>query len=178
MPICVVLQLSTDWNAKAGQHDLATAGESELRYDVLLGDLVLEVNAVDFSARWGWIPLLDLAYSLKVMCDEILTGGPEATFEFTESDAWLRFARQGDAMEISANYVPQKAVVNIRDLCALLTSSAQDLSTRVTTQNPSHASNRSFQRMRQRVFSNPTPADSSVDHRAGCSRSKRNSSFL
>jgi hypothetical protein len=158
------LQLSANWNAKAAHHDLATADESALRYDVLLGDLILQFDGVDFSARWGWIPLLDLAYSLKDMCDEILTGEPEAAFEFTESDAWLRFSRQGDAVEISASYVPQKTVVEMRDFCALLTSSAQDFFTRVATQDPGLASNPSFQRMRERVFAAPTPKQSSGAH--------------
>lgn len=92
-------QLSADWNAKAAHHDLAIADESTLRYDVLLGDLILQINGVDFSAPWGWIPLLDLANGLKVMCDELLTGEPETVFEFTESDftpacgseSWTRF---------------------------------------------------------------------------------------
>jgi hypothetical protein len=155
------LQLSTYWNAKAAHHDLAAADESVLRYDVLLGDLILQINGVDFSARWGWIPLLDLAYSLKDMCDEILTGEPEAAFEFTESDAWLRFSRRGDAVEISASYVPQRTVIEMRDLCTLLTSSAQDFFTQIATENPGLASNPSFQRMRERVFATPAPKQTS-----------------
>ncbi len=156
------LQLSTDWNAKAAaRHDLTTADESVLRYDVLLGDLILQVNGVDFSARWGWIPLLDLAYGLKDMGDEILTGEPEASFEFTESDAWLRFSRRGDAVEISASYVPQTTVVEMRDLSTLLTSAAQDFFTRIATQNPGLASNPSFERMRERVFGPPVPKPTS-----------------
>jgi hypothetical protein len=161
MSMHLSLQLSADWNAKAAHHDLATADESALRYDVLLGDLILEVNDVDLSARWGWIPLLDLAYSLKDMCDEILTGEPEAAFEFTESDAWLRFSRRGDAVEISASYVPQKTVIEMREFCPLLTSSAQDFFAQVATQNPGLTSNSSFQRMRERVLATPAPKQTS-----------------
>ena len=153
----LVLQLSADWNAKAATCDLATADESALRYDILLGDLMFQVNGVDLSARWGWIPLLDLAYCLKDMSDQILTGEPGSAFEFTESDAWLRLARRGAAIEISASYVPEKATANSRDLCGLLTSSAQDFFTRVAAQNPGLASNPSFQRMRERVFAAPAP---------------------
>lgn len=155
------LQLSTDWNARVAHRDLATADESVLRYDVLLGDLILQINGVDFSARWGWIPLLDLACSLKDMSDEILTGEPEAAFEFTESDAWLQFSRRGDAVEVSASYVPQQSVVEARDLCTILTSAAQEFFTRVATQNPGLALNPSFDRMRQRVFGAPVPKSTS-----------------
>jgi hypothetical protein len=157
------LLLSNDWNVKAAHQDLGSVDETTLRYDVFLGDLVFQVNGVDFSARWGWIPLLDLAYGLKDMCDEIVSGEPETTFEFTESDAWLRLSRRGDAVEISASYVPETTLTEMRELCVSLTSAAREFFTRLEAHSPGIASNSSFQLMRDRVLATPNPNPKQID---------------
>jgi hypothetical protein len=58
---------------------------------------------VDLSARWGWVPVLDFAFGLAWVAQE-LDSRRSATFEFTESAAQLTFERHADVVEISASY--------------------------------------------------------------------------
>jgi len=44
--------------------ELVSASESELRYSLFLGDVVFRVGDADFSANWGWVPVLDFALGL------------------------------------------------------------------------------------------------------------------
>ena len=96
--------------------ELVSATESELRYSLFLGDVVFRVGDADFSANWGWVPVLDFALGLEGAARELLQGKEEAEFEFTESDSAIRFQRdQGDVF-ISASYAPHRTVVNLKDL--------------------------------------------------------------
>jgi len=87
--------------------DLAEMDIASLRYRALIGDIVLNVNGQDFSARWGWVPILDFDLSLLQIQKE-LKESPDAMclFEFTESEATLSFARDGDQVVIGASYSP------------------------------------------------------------------------
>ena len=66
--------------------NLAEVDELRLRYDCFPGDVVFVVGAVDLSARWGWVPILDFAVGIKQIADGL---GGEDRFEFTESDATI-----------------------------------------------------------------------------------------
>jgi hypothetical protein len=105
--------LSEDWN-KAGL-DLKTASEAELRYSAVLGDLFLESDNADLSARWGWIPLIDFAVSLQQIVGQ-LKPEPFQVFEFTESDATLNFLRSNQDIQISASYAPGRITVSYQEL--------------------------------------------------------------
>lgn len=60
------------------------------------------VDGTDFSARWGWVPVLDFVLGLRALTDRLLETS-EVAFEFTESDATIEVERQGDSV-IIANY--------------------------------------------------------------------------
>ena len=96
--------------------ELVSASESELRYSLFLGDVVFRVDDADFSANWGWVPVLDFALGLEHAVRELLQGKEEAEFEFTESDSAIRFQRDEGDVFVSASYAPQRAVVNLEDL--------------------------------------------------------------
>ena len=93
--------------------NLAEVDELRLRYDCFPGDVVFVVGAVDLSARWGWVPILDFAVGIKQIADGL---GGEDRFEFTESDATIAFHRDGDLVRVSADYVPDSAVVPLAEL--------------------------------------------------------------
>jgi hypothetical protein len=87
-----------------GDTDWSSATEEDLRYRVALGNLVFHIGNKDFSAAWDWIPLVDLAASFAEIVRKLEGGSASETFEFTESDAWVRFERKGDKVLVSASY--------------------------------------------------------------------------
>ena len=82
--------------------NLSTAGKTELRYDVGLGDVILRFDQIDLSAKGGWIPLIDFALALEDIANRFVKEGGPAIFEF----ATLRFDRRGSNLVISASYLP------------------------------------------------------------------------
>ena len=95
---------------------LVSATEAELRYRLFLGDVALRVGDANFSADWGWVPILDFALGLEYAARELLHGKNEALFEFTESDSVIQFRRDEGDVVVSASYAPDTTVVNLEDL--------------------------------------------------------------
>lgn len=115
--------LTLDWSLSLWTDscppELEGADEWVLRYDCFLGDLIFIVDEVDLSARWGWVPVLDLALGLVGIVHGLgRDGNAEGVFEFTESDATITFRRDGDMVEIEASYAPRAARVSYNDLQA------------------------------------------------------------
>lgn len=98
--------------ARVGEMTAALIQES-----VLVGDLIVSFDGIDCSARWGWIPILDCAVCLSAIAVE-LARSPRAIerFEFTENEASILFARNGDAVRIAPTYVPLSALVPLNEL--------------------------------------------------------------
>jgi hypothetical protein len=92
----------------------STASDAHLRYDFFLGDLVLRVDGVDLSARWRWIPLLDVAACLYLILQELESGKQQAIFDFTESSETIQFERgpRGEVC-ISSSYASGRGCVDI-----------------------------------------------------------------
>jgi hypothetical protein len=84
--------------------DWSSVTEEDLRYRVALGNLIFHVGNKDFSADWGWIPLVDLAASFAEIARKLESGSTSEIFEFTESDAWVRFERKGEKVLVSTSY--------------------------------------------------------------------------
>jgi len=84
--------------------DWSSVTEEDLRYRVALGNLIFHVGNKDFSAAWDWIPLVDLAASFAEIVRKLEGGSASETFEFTESDAWIRFERKGHEVLVSTSY--------------------------------------------------------------------------
>lgn len=86
--------------------DLAKATEVDFRFRVALGDLILAAPPNDFSARWGWVPLIDFVVSVREILSDLKRGGTRSQFEFTESEATLTFTRHETGLVITASYAP------------------------------------------------------------------------
>ena len=95
------------------QTDYRNAGTRALRHDLFCGDIYLEVEGRDLATSWGWVPVLDFAWA---MCDivEQLDRDPSgrraatlqtAELDFTESADMLRFSRRFNWVEIRADWV-------------------------------------------------------------------------
>jgi hypothetical protein len=120
-----------DSSSRPDPSEFTVADEVALRYRWFLGDVILEVGDMDASARWGWVPILDFALSLRTIAEDLRAGGGERTFEFTESEASIRFAASGDALVIDPSYVEGVAGVPLADFAlatvSLLSSLLNDL---------------------------------------------------
>jgi len=115
-PIIVDYQLSPSWNKNADSIDFSAADVTALRYSLVLGDVTMFVNEHDFSARWGWIPIIDFAVSLRHIAAELAQDGSvETEYPFTESEAVIRFKRIDDDVVISASYVQYATQVSLVD---------------------------------------------------------------
>jgi hypothetical protein len=136
--------LSSSWNAKAQDVDWAGADETTLRYRVFLGDQVFVVNGADFSAKWGWIPLLDFAAGLVAVTRGLAAGETELAFDFTESDAHLQFNRQGSNTLITSSYNNATATIPTNELERAATSFAERVLRDAMSRYPALKANRSL----------------------------------
>ena len=111
--VTLCYELSPEWNRDQPGLDLSLAGEVALRYDLFLGDVVFTIDGADLSARWGWVPVLDFALSLRFALRSLERDGT-ASLEFTESDERILIERSGDALRLTATYAPFAAATVAR----------------------------------------------------------------
>jgi hypothetical protein len=123
------------------------ADEEDFRYRVALGDLILEIGSENFSTHWGWVPLIDLAASLRQITKKLQHSGRSETFEFTESESWLRFSRQGDQVIVSASYSPGEAQVEYSRFVHAVKKLSKQLRDELLKRNSALAENPAFQRL-------------------------------
>jgi hypothetical protein len=114
-------ELSGEWGGDESRRDLSTADETALRYNVLLGDIKLRIDGVELGTDFGWVPLVDFAVSLMQIAKELgSSSNKKATFDFTESDAAIRFDRRGRIVEISPSYNPASGSVSFDDFVSVV----------------------------------------------------------
>lgn len=108
--------LSRPWNTNIAAYDLKVVDEGDLRSELFLGDLILVVGGCDFSAPWGWIPLVDFAACITSIVHELESGCGYAEFEFTESDARIRFSRRDTVVAITCTYFGGEGLAEMGEL--------------------------------------------------------------
>lgn len=111
--IDLAYQLSTRWN-NANCDRCDDASEGQLLYEMFLGDLVLRVGDADFSAPWGWVPILDVARQLMRAVRQ-LPATRRVEVDFTESEAILALELEDGWVSISSTYSPAHATVRMHD---------------------------------------------------------------
>jgi len=140
--------LSPSWKRSWEALNLAEASETDLLYRALLGDIIFKVDSNDFSAKWGWIPVIHFAASLRRIVGELeKRDGAETAFEFTESDAALHFKRAGNEVLISASYSPGEARVSLSKLTADVEFFCHRVGSQLSQQFPVLHNNKSFQEL-------------------------------
>src|SRR5258707_794505 len=123
------------------------ADEEDFRYRVALGDLILEIGSKNFSTHWGWVPLIDLAASLRHIAKKLQHSGRTETFEFTESESWLRFSRQGDQVIVTASYTPGEARIEYSRFVQAIEELSKQLRAELLQRNSALSENPAFQRL-------------------------------
>jgi hypothetical protein len=136
--------LSPAWKESAASTDWSRVDETTLRYKAFLGDQIFVVNGADFSARWGWVPILDFAACLVAIIKGLEAGESELLFEFTESDAQLQFNGQGENVLITASYSKDKATVRFDELKAAVNLYADRVLSEAVNLHPGLKANRSL----------------------------------
>ncbi|MGI0520966.1 hypothetical protein ABY45_10365 [Microbacterium maritypicum] len=89
-------------------------GAAPFYYLCFLGDIVFEVDDVDLSVRWGWVPVFDFALQMRRIADA-LRRGEDQVYSFTESDYTIEFTLQGKRIEIRAEYAKTVATVSVSE---------------------------------------------------------------
>jgi hypothetical protein len=133
--------------SQPGTGSWSSATDEDLRYRLALGDLIFHAGEHDFSALWGWIPLIDLAASFATILEKLERTTGAETFEFTESDAWIRFERQGQEVTITTSYRPGAAKIPLSELKAKVREFQEKLKTELTAKYPEAKSNQHFRRL-------------------------------
>ena len=123
---------------------LTSASESDLRYYAFPGDIILRKEQTDLSTDWGWVQLVDFALGLRGIL-ETIEGSSEAEFEFTESDATLRFDRHGHEVAISGSYAPGKIFVLLTELKKQVADFSRRLDAELLGKQPNLRENRVYQ---------------------------------
>jgi hypothetical protein len=131
----------------AGTASWSQADEEDFRYRAALGDLIFEIGSKNFSTHWGWVPLIDLAASLRNIAKKLQHSGGTETFEFTESESWLRFSRQGDQVIVTASYSPGEAQVEYARFVDAIKKLSKRLRDELLRRNSALAENPAFQRL-------------------------------
>ena len=89
--------------------------ETDLDYYLFKGDILFRVDNANFDAGWGWIPILDFATQIFKIVAELKMVERNA-FEFTESDAAIKFELRRNLVVISSNYSPDEGKINYEEL--------------------------------------------------------------
>jgi hypothetical protein len=130
-------------NAQSWSH----ADEEDFRYRVALGDLILEIGSKNFGTNWGWVPLIDLAAGLRQIARKLQHSGRTETFEFTESESWLRFSRHGDTVVVTASYLPGEAQVEYSRFVQAVENLSKQLRNQLLERSSGLSENPAFQRL-------------------------------
>ena len=91
--------------SKNNDMNVIDADETALRYNFFLGSLLLKKENKSIAIDWDWIPLIDFAICILIICNSLLkkTQGEEE-FEFTESDSKITFQKNGDKIKIITSF--------------------------------------------------------------------------
>lgn len=138
-------RLDTYWNyIRDSSLDLCKADEGDLRYYALPADIIFKIDGCDFSAK-GFIPVIDFAASMHHVVKELVDNeNVDTIFDFTESEATLRFQSTDGAVTISASYATGQAKVPIREFSEAVEAFSHRLVENIKQEFPSLLQNKVF----------------------------------
>jgi hypothetical protein len=95
--------------------DLAVASGAELFYSCFVGDFEFSVEDKDMSARFGWIPMLNVIPNLVAIARDLPSAGAASLYRFTESDDFIEFDYDEGDIRIRCSYTDVVVVVAHED---------------------------------------------------------------
>jgi hypothetical protein len=84
---------------------------------------------------------------LRHIAKKLQHSGRTETFEFTESESWLRFSRQGDQVIVTASYSPGEAQVEYSRFVDAVRKLSKQLRDELLRRNSALSENTAFQRL-------------------------------
>jgi hypothetical protein len=136
---------SREWEHNVNDIDLRRADETVLRYSAFLGDIIVRVDDIELGTNFGWVPIIDYAICLKQIVVNL--GVPEieeAIFDFTESDAIIRFMKKERHVEIMPSYTTASGKASFDDFVAAVDAFIAHLRSDVINQFPLLNCNQAF----------------------------------
>lgn len=96
--------------------DIDNITEEEIQYDFLLGNLSLLTSSTEIKMDWEWIPLLDFAYCMQGIVNN-LKGNDTAKeyFEFTENAETLEFLKLSEQLKITSSFSSMMMEIRFSD---------------------------------------------------------------
>ncbi len=97
-------------------YDLSKVDNTQLDYYLFTGDIIFKINEMDFSANWGWIPILGFAMNLYDISKKI-SSVKESRLSFTENEDYIFFEMiNKDYIRLTASYTGSFAVISLVEL--------------------------------------------------------------
>ena len=84
---------------------------------------------------------------MRHIAKKLQHSGRTETFEFTESESWLRFSRQGDQVIVTASYSPGQAQVEYSRFVDAVKKLSKKLRDELLKRNSGLSENPAFQRL-------------------------------
>jgi hypothetical protein len=138
MPIKLGFHLDSSFRPDRRDLDLASASEEDLRYSAFPSDIEFEIDELDLSARWGWIPVLDFATALVHAVNQLDRGATEVLVDFTENEALIRIAKAGhERLEVRSTYTDGAGWIALSELREAAYQFASSVLARLTERWPS-----------------------------------------
>jgi hypothetical protein len=104
------------------QTDYRTADVHALRHDLFCGDVYLAEGEREVATRWGWVPVLDFAWALCDIAEELdrdprgsrAARAQYAELDFTESAERMRFTRRFGYVDVTADWLEDEPPLAVR----------------------------------------------------------------
>jgi len=84
---------------------------------------------------------------LRRIANDLQHSGRSETFEFTESESWLRFSRHGDQVIVTASYTPGEARIEYSRFVQAIEELSKQLRAELLQRNSALSENPAFQRL-------------------------------
>lgn len=140
-------RLSQLHNTKIESINLATIDEIALRYDLFLGDIAFTADNCDFSANWGWVPIVDFMACMNAIVIDLLNDVRLLHFEFTESDAKITFRNDGSMIRIASTYADGSCHVSLEEFARKVISETRRLREELLASYPELSANPVFDKL-------------------------------
>jgi hypothetical protein len=131
-------QLSQSFNRYPDGYDFSIIDENSLCFNSFFGDALLSNSNQIISMAWGWIPLVDFSIVLKAIQNELSSRKTiSSLYEFTESEAFLKFERTGACVSITSNFSQTILQTNMDDFGLAVSTFRNKLSCELCMKYPS-----------------------------------------
>ncbi|MGW0467601.1 hypothetical protein ACWDX6_20380 [Streptomyces sp. NPDC003027] len=97
--------------------DCKEASRRDILWYFFPGDVRIDVNGVDFTTHFGWVPVLHFGLSLVAITESLSESAKSnSEYSFTEADEVISFARTGGMVSVEWSLTPGSARCSFSEL--------------------------------------------------------------